>query len=282
MRLILIVAFLFSLNAQAQTLLKFDKKNAQCEDQWVAYQKNEKDTSYIFGFIYIDSQAGLTFNYEGSFKIDDKGKFLPAIRPLEAGSMKVRLEPHKGIIAIIPEEKFAELGVKALPDWLAVYKKGENTIERLQRWGYLYNAWNMSAKALTYLEKAYQLNPKFTGVEFELGYAYNALGQFGKAAEVLSAAIVTSPKECYLYKELSYANIHLKKIDEASKIAFKGIEACDEKPIKAEIAFNIAADYFNKKDLPNFSAWAKETRKWTTKDDQFSKYLEAMESKINK
>lgn len=280
MRLILIAAFLCSLNAQAQTLLKFDKKNAQCEDQWIAYQKNEKDTSYIFGFIYIDSQAGLTFNYEGSFKIDGNGKFIPS-RPLKASLMKVRLEPHKGIIAIIPKEKFAELGIEAVPDWLAPYKQGENTIERLHRWGYLYNAWNMSAKALTYLEKAYRLNPKFAGVEFELGYAYNALDQFGRAAEVLSGAIATSPKECHLYKELSYANIHLKKIDEASKIAYKGIDVCDEKPIKAEIALNIAIDYFNRKDLSNFNVWAKETRKWATKDDQFSKYLDGMESRIN-
>ncbi|MHA4894651.1 tetratricopeptide repeat protein [Pedobacter sp. PWIIR3] len=281
MRYLIIVAFLFSLNAQAQTLLKFDKRNAQCEDQWVAYQKTEKDTAYLFGYIYIDSQAGLTFNYEGTFKIDAAGRYIPA-RVLDNSTMKVRLEPHKGVIAIIPEEKFAELGVKAVPEWLAIYKTGENTIERLQRWGYFYNAYDMSGKALTYLEKAYQLNPKFAGVEFELGYAYNALGQFNKAVEVLTDAIATSPKECYLYKELSYANIHLQKIDEASKIALKGIEVCDEKPIKAEIAFNIAGDYFNKKDLTNFTAWAKETRKWTTKDDQFSKYLDDMESKLKK
>lgn len=220
-------------------------------------------------------------HYEGTFKIDAAGKYIPA-RALDYSTTKVRLEPHKGVIAIIPDEKFAELGVKAVPDWLAGYKTGENTIERLQRWGYLYNAYNMSGKALIYLEKAYKINPKFAGVEFELGYAYNALGKFDKAVEVLNAAIATSPKECYLYKELSFANIHLQKIDEASKIALKGIEVCDEKPIKAEIAINIAGGYFNKKDLANFNAWAKETRKWTTKGDQLSKYLDDMESKIKK
>ncbi|HKG05610.1 MAG TPA: hypothetical protein VKB19_04095 [Pedobacter sp.] len=278
MRLFFSALFLFSLNAQAQILLKFDKRNAQCEDHWVAYQKNEKDSSYVFGFIYIDSQAGLTFNYEGSFRVDSTGRFLP-IRSSES-SIKARLEPHKGVLSIIPEEKFAELGIKAVPDWLAVYKVGENTIERLQRWGYMYNAWGMSAKALTYLEEAYQLNPKFAGVEFELGYAYNALEQFGKAVEVLTGAISTAPKECYLYKELSYANMHLNKIDEAAKIAYKGIEVCDEKPIKAEIAFNIAGNYYNKKDEANFTVWAKETRKWAAKGDQFSKNLEIMEVRL--
>jgi tetratricopeptide (TPR) repeat protein len=278
MRLILLVALLFSLNVQAQTVLRFDKRNAQCEDKWVAYQKNEKDTSYVFGFIYIDSEAGLTLNYEGSFKIDSTGRFIPSRH--NGSSLKARLEPYKGVLAVIPEGKLSELGVKAIPDWLAGYKQDENTIERLHRWGYWYNAWDMSTKALTYLEKAYVLNPKFPGVAFELGYAYNASGQFTRAAEVLTSAIAVAPKECYLYKELSYSYVNLDKIDEASKTAYKGIEVCNEKPIKAEIAFNIAGKYFKMKDLPNFNIWAKEVGKWAVKDDQFSKYLEDMASKI--
>lgn len=280
MRLILIVVLLFSLNVRAQLPLKFDKTNEQCEDKWVTYKKNESDSSYNFGYIYIDAEAGLTYNYEGSFKIDSDGKFVPS-RLIET-SMKVRLQPHKGIIAIIPEDKFSELGIKAVPDWLAVYKRGENTIERLQRWGYYYNAYGMSTKALTYLEKAYVMNPKFPGVAFELGYAYNASQQYSKAAEVLISAITDSPKECYLYKELSYSYVHLNKVTEASNTAYQGIEICDEKPIKTEIAFNVAAQYFRNKDVPNFTLWAKETRKWASTEDRYSKFLKDMESRLNK
>ena len=279
MKLFLIILLLFSLQTQAQTILKFDKANAECEDKWVTYQKNEKDSTYVFGFIYIDSQAGLTFHYDGNFKIESDGKFNP-LRSDASNSMKVRLEPRNGIIAIIPEEKFAELGIKAEPDWLKNYKTDENSIERLHRWGYFYNAYGLSGKALTYLEKAYAMNPKFPGVEFELGYAYNAIGQFVKAADVLTVAIATSPKECYLYKELSFAYIHSNKIDDATKIANMGIEVCNEKPIQAEIAFNIAGKYFRDKDASNFNLWAKETRKWAQKDDMFSKYLVEMESKL--
>ena len=278
MKLTCILLLLFSLNTHAQIALNFDKNNADCEDKWVAYQKDEKETSYIFGFIYIDPDAGLTFNYEGRFEIDNTGKFIPskAIKEL----LKARLEPHNGVIAIIPDEKLPELGVKTVPDWLAIYKQGENTVNRLHRWGFYYNSYDMSAKALTYLEKAYQLEPKFAGLEFEIGYAYNALGQFSKAAEFLTKAIATSPNECYLYKELSFAHIHLGKIDEASKVAYKGIEVCDDKAMKAEIAFNIAGNYFNKKDLSNFNLWVKETRKWVVNGDQYSKILDDMQSKI--
>jgi tetratricopeptide (TPR) repeat protein len=279
MRVLLIIALLFSLQIKAQTALKFDKTNELCEDKWVAYQKNEKDTSYVFGFIYIDSQAGLTLHYEGNFKIESNGRFTPS-RPEGNNRTIVRLEPHKGNIALIPEEKFAELGIKAVPEWLASYKGNENSIERLHRWGYFYNAYNLSSKALTYLEKAYALNPKFPGVEFELGYAYNAVGKFAKAAEILTPAIAASPKECYLYKELSFSYIQLNKIDDASKVARKGIEVCSEKQMQAEIAFNIAGKYFRDKDASNFALWAAETRKWAQKDDVFFKYLAEMETKL--
>jgi hypothetical protein len=63
---------LISLNLFSQNQLKFDKRNVQCEDKWVAFQMN-KDSTYTFGFIYIDSQAGLTFNSEGQFKIEKNG-----------------------------------------------------------------------------------------------------------------------------------------------------------------------------------------------------------------
>jgi tetratricopeptide (TPR) repeat protein len=281
MKYILVLALLFSLHTHAQTKLVFDRANAQCEDQWVAYQKNEKDTSYIFGFIYIDFQAGLTFHYEGTFKIESNGKFTPS-RPDGSNITKVRLEPRNGIIAIIPEEKFGELGIEAVPEWLKIYKGDENSIQRLHKWGYFYNAFGLSSKALTYLEKAYASNPKYPGVEFELGYAYNAVGQFAKAAEILTPAIAASPKECYLYKELSFAYIQLNKIDDASKVAYKGIEACNEKRTQAEIAFNVAGKYFRDQDSSNFKLWAAETKKWADKDDLFYKYLAEMESKLNK
>jgi hypothetical protein len=123
----------------AQNALKFDKTNVLCEDKWIAYPAN-KDGLYMFGFIYIDSSAGLTFNYEGNFKIDKNEKFIKT-EPLEKRTSRImsRLQPNQTAIAEIPEEKFKELGIDKEPEWLKIYKTGENTIERLYHWGFMYN-----------------------------------------------------------------------------------------------------------------------------------------------
>ena len=278
MRNLLILLSLITFTLNAQTTLNFDKRNVQCEDKWIAQQMNE-DSTYNFGFIYIDEQAGLTFNYEGKFKIQDN-VFLR--QQEEMPSFKVRLEPNYVAIAEIPEEKFKELGVVKFPDWLKYYKEDENSVERLYRWGFLYNSWDECEKALTYLEQAQKLNPKYPGLEFELAYSYNALKRFDKASIVLESAIKTSPNECYLYKELIYSEVNNTKIDNAIKTYEDGIKVCKEKDIKAEMAINIAEKFFIQKDIANFEKWSEETMRWASSGDQFSTYIEKLRNEIKK
>jgi tetratricopeptide (TPR) repeat protein len=280
MKYLLISLVLIANNLQAQTLLEFNKLFVESEDKWVAFRE-DKDQTYTYGFIYIDSQAGLTFNYEGKFKVSPKGEFVPEARD-SISSVKVRLNPNNVRVAFIPSTKFADLKIKPTPEWLRFYKTDTTSIERLYRWGYLYNAWNQPAKALTYLEKGRKINPKFAGLEFELAYSYNALQQFDKSIPVLQSAIATTPGDCYLYKELSYAEMHLGQFQQAAETCKKGINICSEKPIKSEIANNMAYQYFKLKDKPNFLYWAKETKKWATKDDQFMANIIRMEKEFGK
>lgn len=51
--------YFISIFSIAQSKLVFDKKFVQCEDKWVAFPADSTG-SYNLGFIYIDSQAGLT------------------------------------------------------------------------------------------------------------------------------------------------------------------------------------------------------------------------------
>jgi tetratricopeptide (TPR) repeat protein len=278
MKNLLILLSLITFTLNAQTTLNFDKRNVQCEDKWIAQQMNE-DSTYNFGFIYIDEQAGLTFNYEGKFKIQDN-VFLR--QQEEMPSFKVRLEPNYVAIAEIPEEKFKELGVVKFPDWLKYYKENENSIERLYRWGFLFNSWDECEKALTYLEQAQKLNTKYPGLEFELAYSFNALKRFDKASIVLESAIKTSPNECYLYKELIYSEVNNTKIDNAIKTYEDGIRVCKEKDIKAEMAINIAEKFFIQKDIANFEKWSEETMRWASSGDQFSTYIEKLRNEIKK
>ena len=74
----------------------------ESEDRWVAFQM-DKDSSYIYGFIYIDAQAELTFNYEGNFRISEAGSFIP--KKIDSTNFKVRLEPNNVKVAFIPENR---------------------------------------------------------------------------------------------------------------------------------------------------------------------------------
>jgi tetratricopeptide (TPR) repeat protein len=261
----------------AQDVLKFDKRFVESEDRWVAFQKG-KDSTYVYGFIYIDAQAGLTLNYEGNFRIADDGVFLP--KKLDSVNFKMRLEPNNVRVAWIPETKCKELQIDATPDWLQFYKTDTGSIERLYRWGFLYNAWDESEKALTYLERGQKINPKFKGLEFELAYAYNALGQFDKAVTVLQSAIETTPNNCLLYKELSFAEMHLGQLQKAGETCKKGLSVCSDKALKAEIAYNMAYQYYKRTDRENFRSWANETKKWATNGDQFMKAINKMEEDL--
>lgn len=278
MKYLLLLITLYAATLQAQNPLRFDKRFVESEDHWVAFRM-DPDSTYSYGFIYIDAQAGLTLNHEGKFRIARNGAFLP-LKSTYSGNMKVRLQPNQVRVAFIPPAKFAELNISPVPGWLKSYKTDTTSTEHLYRWGFLYNAWDESAKALTYLERARQQDPKFPGLGAELAYAYNALQQYDKAIEVLEGALLADPNECYLYKELTFALIHSDQLPQAEKACVRGISLCKDKPIKSEIAYNLAQRYYQLNDRPNFTRWAKESRKWATAGDVFMVNLAGMEAKL--
>lgn len=106
-------------SAQQHTL-KFDQPFIKAEDNWVAFPLNVKDSTYPFGFIYMDMSAGLTFEFTGSFKVDENGNYVS--KKILNASYKYRLQANQTKVAIISKEKLTELGVKEIPDWLHNYK----------------------------------------------------------------------------------------------------------------------------------------------------------------
>ena len=195
MKQYLIFTFLISIFSYGQSNLVFDKKFVQSEDKWVAFPADSTG-SYNFGFIYIDSQAGLTFDYTGSFKIDENGKFNLKKKEIE-GSMKYRLEPNNVMVAFIPDTKYSELGINQIPDWLKFYKEDENTIDRQFKWGYMYNGWGECEKALEFLNKVYELNPKYEGLKVELAYSHNCLKNYDKAIDYIMESMREEPVTAY-------------------------------------------------------------------------------------
>ncbi|ESU18690.1 hypothetical protein FCR2A7T_20920 [Flavobacterium cauense R2A-7] len=276
-KLILFIVLFSTIYSVAQDKLNFNTKFTQSEDKWVAFSADSLG-SHIFGFIYIDSEAGLTFDYSGSFKIDSNGKYLLKKKEME-GAIKHRLQPNNVLVAIIPESHFAELGVSKFPEWLKYYKEDENTIERLYKWGYMYNGWGECAKALEFLEKANKINPDYKGLRVELGFSYNCLGQSQKAISILKAALKTEPKDAYIYKELLYSQIHNDQLDDAVKTYDKVVAEIADKTYNAENAFNILGVYFRQKNIKKFNEWIKKTQ--IDNDKKFGPYVERLKKELS-
>lgn len=263
---------------QAQTPLTFNKRFVESEDKWVAFDKG-KDSFYTYGFIYIDEQAGLTLNYEGSFTISETGQFIP--KKLDSTNVKYRLQPNNVLVAFIPESKYSELKITAIPEWLKYYKTDTNSVERLYRWGYLYNGWDQCARALTYLERAQKINPKYKGLEVELAYSYNCLQQYKKAVLILENALAADPSDAYTNKELVFAEIKDGQLDKAAESCKKAIEVCKDQSYNGENCYNLLHGYYMRKDKTNFKLWLDVAKQWTAKNATMTKNIETMEKEVN-
>jgi tetratricopeptide (TPR) repeat protein len=275
MRYLYFILLLLSSNTFAQSQLEFNKIQMECEDRWIAFQP--EDNWYTFGFIYVNEQAGPTMQYGGHFKILADGTF--KLDTTQMPNMKIRLEPNRKAVALIPASKLTDLKVEFTPDWLAAYKHDSLTAENLYRRGFMYNSWDLSAKALPFLEKAKQIDPTLA-VGTELAYTYNALGQYDKAIIAAKGDEAIATDKCYLYKEWAYSYTKLEQFTDAEGIYNTAVKACNDKNTIAEIAYNIAYTYSQLKDKTNFAKWATETRKWAQPNDQFSVNITKLESKL--
>lgn len=279
MKYLILLVILIATKLNAQTDLNFDKRYVQCEDTWVAF-KVDKDSAYPYGFIYIDQEAGLTFNYEGTFKILPNGEFVP--KKLDSANIKMRLEPNNVLVAFIPENKFEELNIQPIPDWLKYYKTDTSSIERLYNWGFMYNGWGECAKALSYLEKAQKLNPKFKGLAVELSYSYNCLKRYDKAEIILEEEIKTNASDAYVNKEYIYALAKNNKIEKAENQFNTSIKTIKDKQYNAENCFNIMQYYYIQQDKANFNKWYKILHKQPIDNKLITKYAGDMKAAINK
>jgi tetratricopeptide (TPR) repeat protein len=277
MKQLFVLLLFFTTAAQAQDFLIFDKRYVESEDRWVAFEKDSSN-SFMYGFIYIDAQAGLTLNYEGTFTISPTGAFIP--KKSDTVGFKVRLQPNNILVAFIPENKFDELKIPAVPEWLKFYKTDTASAVRLFRWGYMYNGWNECAKGLSYLERAQKADAKLDGLLVEMAFSYNCLEQYGKAIPVLQEALKAKPTDAYVHKELVYAYVKSDKLDKAAETCRKAIEVCPDRSYNGENCYNLLSTYYLKKDKANFKAWLPETKKWLEGNTALLAYVKKMEEEM--
>lgn len=260
----------------AQSTFRFDRTLVECEDRWVVFPMNE-DSSYSFGFVYIDAQAGWTLQAEGSFTISAEGKFIP--KKMDT-NVKMRLPRPDVSVDFIPRYRLAELDVDPVPAWLQAYKTDTVSARHFYRWGFLYNAWNACAKALGYLERAKEIDPKMDGLGVELAFSYNCLKQYDKAIGELEECLQRNPGDAYINKELVYALAHSGQVDEAADACRKAFRNCEDKTYQGENCYNVLVGYYEKGDKANFKIWLKETRKWVKDNEPILNSLRRMEASL--
>jgi tetratricopeptide (TPR) repeat protein len=279
MKYLIILFSLLTINVSAQIKLSFDKRFVECEDRWVAFRMNE-DSTYTFGFIYIDAQAGLTLNREGNFKFNSDNSL--KVERLTETNIKVRLQPNNVKVALIPETMYKDLKIDNLPEWLKYYKTDTGSVERLYKWGYMYNGWDECSKALTYLLKAKAIDPNYEGLNVELAFSYNCLKEYDKAEQILEEELKSNSANAYVNKEYIYAVSKTENIDKATKQYLKSLETIKDKTYNAENCFNIMQFFYKKKDTDNFNFWYKELKKCSNDNKMIKEYADKMKADINK
>lgn len=279
MKYILLVTTLFSLKTFAQSNLTFNKRFVECEDKWVAFSMN-KDSSYTFGFIYIDAQAGLSLNREGNFKFNQYNTL--KVERLKEASIKVRLQANNVKVAIIPETMYKNLEIEQYPNWLKFYKTDTTSVKHLYDWGFMYNGWNECEKALSFLEKAKKIEPNYKGLNVELAFSYNCLKQFDKAENILEFDVKNNPTDAYVNKEYIYTLIQNKKIDLACSQFYKSTTTLKDNQYNAENCFNILGHFYKEKDKDNFKKWYDELAKWQITNKLIRTYADNMKVELEK
>lgn len=229
----------------------------------------------MLGFVYVDPEAGFTFNFESPLFVKNNQIYLGKKDSLS--NIKYRLESNTAPVYILSDKQVEFLNLPKEPDWLKYYEISNDSVRYRVRLGYAFNHIGQSEIALRYLEQAYKEDPNYEGLEFELSYAYNALGQFERAISILKKAIENNPTNFWFYRELGYALMNSKDIEKAEEVYSKAIQMTNDHSQKAEIAINMTLHYFNNKDKPKFEEWANITKKYSTNNPQFNQYIKEME-----
>lgn len=275
------ILFLTNANAQENNELKFETNFYDAVNKWVVLPKKSTDTTYTYGFIYMDISAGITFHLGGSFFIDKNNKYIGDAEPGHQMTKKRLDNPNIVKMAVLNDKKMAELNLTKEPDWLVHYKFSEDSVENLKQLGYHFNHVGACEKALLYLNKAYKKEPHYKGLEFEIAYAHNHLGQYDKSIPILEKALKNDSKNYSFYRELGYAYSKLNKLDMAEKTYKKGISLSDSNFEKSEMAVNMAQGYFLIKNKAKFDEWAKITKTYAEKGSQYAQYIDFFEKEWN-
>ncbi|PWS32710.1 hypothetical protein [Pedobacter paludis] len=275
MKWLFILLFFCFIEAKAQTDLKFDKRLLDCEDKWVVIPTNQ-DSSYVYGFVYLDNFAGLTFKSEAIFAIKNG-----IYHPRKAKEFKFRISPTKDLVALVPEGKLGILNLSGNPPWLPFFKNKSQSTDRLFRLAYTYNLWGEYEKALEYLRRVDSRDMYYFGLSNQRSYAENHLIMRKLNKEGYQFPF-TSERYCDYYKQTVFDKTNAGRLKEAEEIYNEALSQCPNEAYKAEMAYYILFQYYKIKNNEKFKNWAMEIDRWILPSNDLPIKVDKMKSEMAK
>lgn len=273
--LLLAVFILHRASGAEVSPLLFDSTAVENENHWVAFPPKSPAEPYLFGFLYIDAQAGFTFHLGGNFRVESSGSLKLEPNQFERQSVfKVRMQSNPRVARLSPAQ-LRELDLPEQPGWLASYAdKSTPEIHNLN-WGRAYNHIGACQKALEFLEPAYRMIPDDERVLFELSFAYNALGRASDALPVLAKAIERRPNVFFLRREYAYALLVSAKWTEAVTQYRECLKLCPatDQNEKAEVAMNLGQALARTGAQSEADEWLAKARAWAPEGSAVSNYF---------
>lgn len=280
------ISFLFLLVCYSLSCFSLDKDGEFVFDthfydalnRWVIFPKSDDDSTYLMGFIYLDQQAGFTFQLNSHVKLC-RAKLVKDGED-QPYHVKIRLGNNTANVAVLSDEQLNELELAIIPEWLSVYNSDRDSALYLKDVGKHLNGLGLSSVAIDYLSQAYSKDPTTKGLAFEIAYAYNATKQFERAISFLENAILESPNEAYLYRELGFAYVHFGDLGKAERIYSKVVELTQDSRMKSEVAINMVQAFFVEKDKNKFDYWANKLREFSKDTNLYIDYLDQFEKEF--
>jgi tetratricopeptide (TPR) repeat protein len=262
----------------ADTNLNFNQRYTQCELKWVLLPKSDNTQRYIYGLVYLDERAGFTLFVQGNLWIDKNGRYIADTAFLHNNPMRMRLARNTANMALLPPARFAELNIKPQPDWLKDYYTYTDTVARNFRRGFIFNDRGQYDTAMVYLNKAYEVQPHYKGLIFELIFAHNALGDYNGAIKIIQLALQTDQLNDLYYRELGYAYSKINNYEKAIMAYLAGINLCtteSQMDEKAEMAINLAGVYKSYGNDDQYRLWGAKAKTWAKPGTDVYNFIES-------
>ena len=269
-----------SLFGQTESNLMFDVHYGDAVQEWVAFPSLKKQGQFVAGYIYVSPQEGIVFHYHSSFHLGTSAEIVPdGIDTQELNRIRLG-RAYNFKMARLGEEHRQKLQLPLQPQGFA-YHYVADEIQRYYLTGKALNADREFERAQVVLEKVYEKNPHYSGVELELAYSYNGIRRYDLTITLLTKALENDASQPLFYKELAFAFLNSGMVTMAEKTYQQCLEKTQDKGLKSEIGSSMAYYFYLQKKEEKFKEWRQVVDQNADAGSQYQLFMQQLERNWN-